>query len=98
MNHVKLFEEYNKDNQHKSYLGDGIGIMYNEKHQVMYIGSSNPQNVKNNYTIKPVIIDEEIKGIKDIIKDLDPAKWKEALEKVGYVVTDGQEYFDITRD
>lgn len=92
MKHIKIFEDYNSS----SYLGDGVGIMYNKDKGIMYIGSSDPKHVKDNYTINGIENDQEVLEIKEILKNVDPSKWRQALSDSGYEVSDGKEYFDVT--
>ena len=90
--HIKLFEEFQRD---KGYLGDDIGIMYHPDLHLMYIGSSKNSKVK--FTIREVFSEEEVSQIKDSLKDIDPSKWEEYLNKAGFNFSIGDEYFDLTK-
>lgn len=92
MNHLKLFENFQAD---KGHIGDGIGIMYHPELQVLYVGSS--KDSKINYTLKDVA-EDDVEEIKKSLQDLDPKLWKKVLTDVGFDVSDGTDYFDITKD
>ena len=76
----------------KSYLGDGVGILWHPKHKIMYIGSSNDETI--NYTINEIPNETIVFEIKEILKNLEPKQWKDNLSKSGFNVMNGKTYFE----
>ena len=80
----------------KSYLGDGVGILWEPEQKIMYIGSS--ENETYNYTVKEIPNEKIVFEIKEILKDLKPELWKENLTNAGFDVFAGKKYFTVVSE
>lgn len=82
-------------NEEKSYVGDNVGIMYDENQHIMYIGSKLDNLVA--FTIYDIPNEESVLEIKEILKNVHPDDWKHILRSSNFEIGPGHQYFELTK-
>ena len=76
--------------------GDGsMGALYDPPTKVMYIGSESDENL--NYTITGVETKDQANEIIAILRGIDHKEWGKHLKEVGFEISNGRKYFEITK-
>ncbi len=88
-------EQLEEVNEAKNFLGDDLGILYDQDQKIMYIGSSKDSLV--NYTLYDIQNEEDVFKIKEVLKDIEPDAWKSILRDADFEIGSGDEYFKLVK-